>query len=69
MKGFRTIIVNVLMAAASIAGIYNIEITPDQIEGIATGIVFVFTVVNLVLRAITNTPVGSSTPIKIVSKR
>ena len=68
MKGYRTIIVNILMAAASIAGVYNIDIPPDQVEAIATGVVSVFTVVNLFLRAVTNTPVGSDKPIKTVGR-
>lgn len=58
MKGYRTIIVNILMAVASIAVIWGIEIPPEQIDAIATGIVSVIGVVNLFLRGITTTPVG-----------
>jgi len=68
MKGYRTIIANILMAVASIAGVYSIDITPDQVEGITTGIVSVIAVVNLILRAVTNTPVGSDKPIKTVGR-
>lgn len=58
MKGYRTIIVNILMLVASLGAIYGFEVTADQIEEIATGIITVFTVVNLILRAITTTSVG-----------
>ncbi len=58
MKGFRTILVNVLMAVASILGAYNIEITPDQIEAVATGVFAIWGVVNIILRAMTTTSVG-----------
>lgn len=57
-KGYRTIIVNSLMALASILVIWGIDISPEQIDKIATGIVTVFTVANMILRAITNTPIG-----------
>lgn len=58
MKGYRTIIVNVLMALASLGAFWGFEIPAEQIEAIATGLVTLFAVVNLVLRSITTTPVG-----------
>ena len=56
LKGFRTIIVNLLMALASILAVYNIEIPPEMIEEIATGVVSMYALVNLVMRAMTTTP-------------
>ena len=58
MKGYRTIIANVLMAIASILVLWGIEVTPEQIEVISTGIVTVFTVGNLIMRKLTTTPMG-----------
>lgn len=60
VKGYRTIIVNILMLFASMAVIWGVDITPDDIDKIATGIVTVVTVVNLFLRKITTTPIGKS---------
>ena len=60
MKGYRTIIVNILMLIAAISGMYNIEIPPEQVEAVATGAVSIMAFVNLFLRFITNTPVGES---------
>lgn len=60
MKGYRTIIVNVLMAFASLAALKGIDIPPELVEEVATGIVGVFTLVNLFLRKITTTPMGQS---------
>jgi uncharacterized membrane protein len=59
MKGYRTIIVNILMLLASLGAIYGFEITAEQIDAVATGIVSIFAVVNVILRAITTGPIGS----------
>ncbi len=58
MKGYRTIVVNILMAVASIVALWGIDIPPESIEAITTGGVAVFTVVNIILRGMTTTPVG-----------
>ena len=58
MKGYRTIITNVLMVVASVAAIWGIEIPPEMIEEVVSGIIAVIGLVNLFLRAITTTPVG-----------
>jgi uncharacterized protein (DUF697 family) len=58
MKGYRTILGNVLMLLASFGAIYGFEVTEEQLEQITTGIVTIFTVGNLILRVFTNTPVG-----------
>ena len=57
-KGYRTIIVNILMAVASVVALYGITISPEQIELISGGIVTMFTVGNMILRAVTTTPIG-----------
>jgi hypothetical protein len=62
MKGYRTVIVNILMLVASVGVLWGIEITPEQIDSIATGLITVFTVANLILRAVTSTPIGKKEP-------
>lgn len=58
MKGYRTLIVNLIAVAASMAGIYGIDIPAETQAEIATGIVALLGVVNMVLRTVTTTPVG-----------
>lgn len=60
MKGFRTVIANVLTALVSIAAIYGIDIPPEQVDEVALGIVSAFSILNVVMRSITNTPMGQS---------
>lgn len=60
LKGYRTIIVNVLATGAAIAAVNGIDIPPDQLDNVATGIVSAMGIVNLFLRKITTTPVGRS---------
>ena len=58
MKGYRTIIANVVMAFASIGVVAGIEIPPDTTLAVTNGIIAMYTVVNLVLRKFTTTPIG-----------
>lgn len=58
IKGYRTILVNMLMALASILAVYNIEITPDQIQNVTAGVFSIWGVVNVILRAITTSRIG-----------
>ena len=58
MQGYRTIIVNMLMAIAGIFAVWNIEIPPELIEEVASGIVAIVTLVNIAMRFFTRTPVG-----------
>ena len=58
MKGYRTIIANILMAVVSIAAIWGIDIPAEAQQQIVTGIVAVIGVVNLILRSVTTTPIG-----------
>lgn len=58
MKGYRTIITNVLMAIASILAIQGVEIPVDMVNNITTGIISAFAVINLILRKMTTTPMG-----------
>lgn len=58
MKGYRTIVVNVLMFAMAMAANFGYEFSPDEQEIITGGIVGVFTLVNLVMRKLTTTPIG-----------
>jgi hypothetical protein len=41
MKGYRTLIVNLIAVAASMAGFYGIDIPPETQAEIATGLVAV----------------------------
>lgn len=59
MKGYRTIIVNVGMIVVAIGAAMGIDIPPESIEKIATGFISVMGVVNLFLRAMTDTKMGS----------
>lgn len=60
LKGFRTVIANVLTALASIAAVYGIEVPPEQVDEITIGIIAAFTVLNTVMRSVTNTPMGKA---------
>lgn len=58
MKGYRTIIMNILMAIAAIGVIFGVEIDPNDMNKIATGMISGIGIVNLILRAITDTKMG-----------
>ena len=58
MKGYRTLIVNVIAVVASMAGLYGIDIPAETQAEIATGIIALLGVVNLAMRAVTTTPIG-----------
>ena len=58
LKGYRTLIVNVLMMIAAILGIWGIDFPKDQIGVVATGIVSVMALVNMYMRKITDTKIG-----------
>lgn len=60
MKGYRTIVSNVVMALAAVAAIWGLEIPPEDLDKVTTGIISAIGVVNLVLRSMTTTPVGKS---------
>lgn len=53
MKGYRTIIVNVIALVASVLATMGYEMTPEEITVISTGIL---AIVNIGLRFITDTP-------------
>jgi len=56
LQGFRTIIFNVITAAASWIGVtYGIEISDEHQMAFCTTVI---AVANIALRLITNTPVG-----------
>lgn len=54
LKGWKTIIFNALML---IAGLTGAAITPDMAEEVAAAILAIASVVNIILRAVTNSPV------------
>ena len=60
-KGYRTIVYNVLMLVATMAGLYGVDFPPEMVEEVTAGVVSIITAVNLVLRAVTTGPVGEST--------
>lgn len=53
MKGYRTIIVNVIALLASVLATVGYEMSPEEITVISTGIL---AIVNIALRFITDTP-------------
>ena len=55
LKGYRTLIINVVALIASILAMAGFDITPEAQGQITTGIL---AVVNIVLRFITDTKVG-----------
>ena len=59
MKGYRTIIVNVIALVASVLAAAGYEMTPEEITTVSTG---VLAVVNIALRFITDTPPLKSEP-------
>lgn len=60
MKGYRTIIANVIALLASIALMFGLEVTPEQQAELGTGLATLITVVNMILRSITTTPIGKA---------
>ena len=59
MKGYRTIAFNLIMAAVAITGA---NVDPSQVEGFVTAFFGVWTGGNLILRAITNSPIFRKEP-------
>jgi len=55
MKGYRTIVVNVVAILAAIAAGYGLEISPEDQNSIGLG---VLALTNIVLRLVTTTAVG-----------
>lgn len=55
MKGYRTIIINVLALVFSILAMQGVEITPEDQATVSTGIL---AIINIVLRFITTTKIG-----------
>jgi hypothetical protein len=56
MKGYRTIVVNVIaLLALAATALLDIDVDADAQASIATG---VLAVVNIILRAVTTTPMG-----------
>ncbi|TQV80310.1 hypothetical protein [Denitrobaculum tricleocarpae] len=58
MKGYRTVVMNVLMALAAIGAVFGIEIPPEDLDTVAAGIISAIGIINVVLRAMTTTPIG-----------
>lgn len=54
MKGWKTIIFNGVMLIGGIAGA---AITPELAEEVAAGVLIIASVVNMILRAVTNSPI------------
>jgi preprotein translocase subunit SecY len=55
MKGYRTLIVNVIALLASILGMYGHEVSPEDQVNISTAIL---AIVNIALRFYTTTAIG-----------
>jgi len=56
MKGYRTLIFNIVAGIGTAATLLGVDIPPEQLSSIATGLVSLITVENLILRKFTNTP-------------
>ena len=57
LKGYRTIIVNIVGLAVAILASQGIDVTPEDQASIVTAIL---AVINIAMRFITTTPVGKS---------
>lgn len=55
MKGYRTIVVNLIAVLASVAALFGLEVTQEEWGTVTTG---VLAVVNIIMRCVTDTPVG-----------
>lgn len=58
MKGYKTIVFNIVTLAASLLATYGLDVTPETQADIATGIVSILGVGNMILRSVTTTPIG-----------
>lgn len=59
MKGYRTIIINVIALLASVLATAGYEMTPEEVTTVSTGIL---AIVNIGLRFITDTPALQGEP-------
>lgn len=58
MKGYRTIVTNIVMIIAALAALWGVDIPPEMQKEVVSGILSIFTLVNLLLRKMTTTPLG-----------
>lgn len=58
LTGYRTLIVNALMLLVGIGSLWGFNIPADSIDKLATGIIALMTIVNVIMRMITTTPFG-----------
>ncbi len=54
MKGWRTILFNGVML---IVGLTGAAVSPEQVSGVVEGFMIIWTVGNVILRAITTSPI------------
>jgi len=57
MKGYRTLVFNVAAAAGTIATLFGADIPPEKLDTVATGLVSLIALGNLVLRAVTDSAI------------
>ena len=58
MKGYRTLIANLVMFLVAAAAMWGFDIPVEDSDGVVVGSVAVVNIVNMFLRFITTTPVG-----------
>ena len=59
MKGYRTIVFNVLGLLFGLLAMYGVDVSPEDQQSIGNGLVAILTVGNVILRSVTTTPLGS----------
>lgn len=64
LKGFRTLIGNVVIAASAVAALKGVEVPPEEqaqvVELITQVVIGAFTLFNIVMRKFTDTSIGRS---------
>jgi len=58
MKGWKTLILNLLAVLSSVLALKGIELTPEQQAELATNIIALIGVANIIMRNFTNCPPG-----------
>jgi hypothetical protein len=60
MKGYRTVVTNVVIPLASALAVVGVEIPPEMVEELIAGGFALYGLVNIGLRFITDSKVGES---------